>query len=181
MVLLQTHNGEWKPIAFASRSLTDTECRYAQIEKEELAVTWVCEKFAEYILRKQVQLETDHKPLVPSLGKKSLDSLLPQVLRFCLCLMRFEYTMNHVPGNELYTPDTLSRAPVNDQPDSLAKLSAKDVELFIHTLTDLLPDSKDRLQVYQQAQASETVCSKLIEYCKSDWPTHKPKGPLGKY
>ena len=180
-VLLQRHNGEWKPIAFASRSLTDTERRYAQIEKEALAITWACEKFSEYVLGKQILLETDHKPLVPILGKKSLDSLPPRVLCFRLRLMRFEYTIKHVPGKELYTPDTLSRAPVNNQLDSLTKLSARDIELFIHTLTDLLPASKDRLQIYRQAQASDDVCAKLIEYCKSDWPTHKPKGVLSKY
>jgi hypothetical protein len=30
-VLLQRFDHEWKPIAYASRSLTNTECRYAQI------------------------------------------------------------------------------------------------------------------------------------------------------
>ena len=50
-----------------------------QIEKEALALTWSCEKF---ILGRLVQLETDHKPLVPILGLKSQDSLLPRVLRF---------------------------------------------------------------------------------------------------
>jgi len=60
-------------------------------------------------------LETDHKPLVPLLGKKSLDSLPPQELRFHLRLMRFECTITHVPGKELYTPDTLSWAPVDNQ------------------------------------------------------------------
>ena len=64
--------------------------------------------------------------------------------------MRFEYTINHVPGKQFYTPDTLSRAPVDNQFDSLAK--AKDIKLFIHTLIDVLPASKDTLQVYQNAQ-----------------------------
>ena len=32
----------WKPVAYASRSLTETERRYAQIENEALAVTWSC-------------------------------------------------------------------------------------------------------------------------------------------
>ena len=38
-VLLQYHSDTWKPVAFASHSLTDTECRYVQIEKEALALT----------------------------------------------------------------------------------------------------------------------------------------------
>ena len=107
-VLLQLHHGEWKPIAFASRSLSDTERRYAQIEKEALALTWACEKFSEYVLGKEIELETDHKPLVPILGKKISDSLPPRVVRFHLRLMRFKYKIKHVPGKHLYTPDTLS-------------------------------------------------------------------------
>ena len=38
-VLLQKHNGQWKPVVYASRSLTETESRYAQIEKEALVST----------------------------------------------------------------------------------------------------------------------------------------------
>ena len=33
-------NGEWMPVAYGSRAMTDTEQRYAQIEKEALATTW---------------------------------------------------------------------------------------------------------------------------------------------
>ena len=45
--------------------MTETERRYAQIEKEALATTWACEKFSDFILGKRIQVETDHKPLVP--------------------------------------------------------------------------------------------------------------------
>ena len=38
-ILLQLHNGEWKSIAFASCSLSETERRYAQIKKEALVLT----------------------------------------------------------------------------------------------------------------------------------------------
>jgi len=41
---------EWKPIVCASRSMTDAERCYAQIEKEALVITWACEKFSDYIL-----------------------------------------------------------------------------------------------------------------------------------
>ena len=60
-----------------SHSLSDTEKRYAQIEKEALAVTWACSKFSNYILGRPFLIETDHKPLVPILSTKHLDDLPP--------------------------------------------------------------------------------------------------------
>ena len=81
-VLLQKHQSSWKPTAFASHSLSKTEHRYAQIEKEVLAVTWACDTFSDYILGKQITLETDHKPLVPLLGSEHLDHVPPRILRF---------------------------------------------------------------------------------------------------
>ncbi|KAL5516836.1 hypothetical protein EMCRGX_G002260 [Ephydatia muelleri] len=110
-VLLQLHQDEWKPVVYASRSLTETERRYAQIEKEALAITWACEKFSEYILGKQISIETDHKPLVPLLSSKRLDDLPPRVLRFRLRLMRFAFSIVHVPGKYMYTADALFPSP----------------------------------------------------------------------
>ncbi len=68
-----TSDSIWRPVAYASRSLTETERRYAQIEKEALATTWSCEKFHDYVLGKQFEIEMDHKPLVPLLSNKRLD------------------------------------------------------------------------------------------------------------
>ena len=51
----------------------------------------------------------------------------------------------------------------------------------IHTLTNSLPADKDSLNIYRQAQASDEICSNLIAYCRSGWPSHKPKGELRKY
>lgn len=65
-VLLQRSQSSWKPVAFASRTMTDTEQRYAQIEKEALAATWACKNFSNYVLGMKLTLETDHKPLVLS-------------------------------------------------------------------------------------------------------------------
>lgn len=50
-VLLQESNaGEWRPVNYASHSLSETERCYAQIEKEVFAVTRSCEKFSDYVL-----------------------------------------------------------------------------------------------------------------------------------
>ena len=92
--------------------MTKTERRYAQIEKEALAVTWACEKFANSILGHQFEIETDHKPLVPLLSTKHLENLPPRVLRFRLGLARFDYTISHILGKYLYTADALSRSPL---------------------------------------------------------------------
>ena len=111
-VLLQKAADGWKLVAYASRALSDAERRYAQIEKEALAITWACDKFAMYLLGKIFQVETDHKPLVPILSSKHLDTLPPRVLRFRLRLDRFDFSISHIPGKHMYTADTLSRSPL---------------------------------------------------------------------
>jgi len=168
-VLLQKQNQEWRPVAYASRSMSETETRYAQIEKEALAITWACEKFSTYILGKHISIETDHKPLVPLLGNKHLDNLPPRVLRFRLRLMRFSYSIEHVPGKFLYAADTLSRAPLRES-DAQTLQRQSEVESFINTITSHLPASQQRLQEYQKAQATDPICSRVITYCKSEWP-----------
>ena len=57
-------NGQ--PVAFASRTLTPTEQRYAQIEKECLAIVFGCDKFDQYLHgRDFITVHSDHKPLEP--------------------------------------------------------------------------------------------------------------------
>ena len=53
---------ENKPVAFASKSLTDVETRYANIERELLAVVYGCEKFHTYLFGHSFTVHSDHKP-----------------------------------------------------------------------------------------------------------------------
>lgn len=59
-VILQLEGQEWRPVAYASRSLSSVETRYAQVEKEALALTWACERFSDYLLGKTFTIDTDH-------------------------------------------------------------------------------------------------------------------------
>ena len=43
-------NDQWRPVAYASRAMSPTEQRYAQIEKEALGITWASERFADYLI-----------------------------------------------------------------------------------------------------------------------------------
>ena len=68
-----TQNGQ--PLAFASRALSDTETRYAQIEKELLSVVFGLEKFHQYTHGQKVKVQTDHK-LLEAIIKKPLHMAL---------------------------------------------------------------------------------------------------------
>lgn len=74
VLMLRANGGNFKPVAFASRTLSASEKRYAQIEKEALAIAWGCEKFANYIVGKTIDIETDHKPLMKNENEKDLDN-----------------------------------------------------------------------------------------------------------
>ena len=103
-VLLQQHSDmHWKPVTYASRSISDTERRYSQIKKEAQANACACEKFPIYVLGKAIHLETVHKPLAPLLSRTNLNFLPARVLRFRLRLSRFDYIISHVRGKLLYT------------------------------------------------------------------------------
>eukprot|EP00731_Ephydatia_muelleri_P036767 Em0321g6a len=168
-VLLQMEANAWKPEAFASRSMSSTKVRYAQIEKEALATTWACERFRDYLVGKRFCIETDHKPLVPLLSSTHLDNLPPRVLRFRLRLMRFDYSIVHVPGKLLYTADTLSRAPTT-LPDADSNALQDEVEGFVSNVTKCLPATEGKLQTYRVFQASDPECVQIMKYCRFGWP-----------
>jgi len=66
-VLLQ----EGRLVAYASRALNEAEQNYPQIDKELLATVYGCEKFHTYTYVRDIDVQTDHQPLV-SIVKKSL-------------------------------------------------------------------------------------------------------------
>ena len=67
-----------QPIAYASKSLTDTETRYANIERELLAIVFACQRFNTYVLGRPFTVESDHKPL-EMIHQKSLASAPPRL------------------------------------------------------------------------------------------------------
>ena len=151
-VLLQKQkSGERRPVAYISRAMTPTEQRYAQIEKEALALTWASERLEDYLLGLHFCVETDHKPLVPLFSNKLLDDLPLRIQRFRMRMMRFSFSINHVPGKQLSTADALSRAPVNSAEGS-DNLFREEVEAYIQTAVQSLPATEGRLKEIRVSQ-----------------------------
>ena len=119
-----------RPVAYISRTMSPTELRYAQIEKEALSITWACDRFSEFLIGMEFEIQTDHKPLVPLLWTKQLDDLLPRILRFRLRLMRYQFSIYHVPGKNLVTADALSRAPSSEATEEDNSLK-EEVEAYV--------------------------------------------------
>ena len=168
-LLRQKHGDVWKPVAFASRSLSETECRYAQIEKEALAVTWACEKFSNFLIGTTFHVETDHKPLVPLLSTKDLSDIPPRIQRFKMRLMRFHFSISHTSGKALYTADTLSRAPLNIKEESDIDLQLQ-TQAFVDSVVNGIPASQSRLDQVKSNYNSDEVCSSILRYCSEGWP-----------
>ena len=122
--------------------MTPTERRYAQIEKEALAFTWACERLSDYLVGLQFHIQTDHKPLFSS---KHLEELPLRVQRFRMRMMRFQFTIGHVPGKELMIADALSRGPVS-KASAADKLLQREATAFVDFVVEHLPATEQRLQ-----------------------------------
>ena len=105
-----------KPIAFASKALTKTECHYANIEREMLAVIFGAERFRTYVYGRSSTIESDHKPL-ESISQKNLADMPAQLQYMLLHLQGYNYIICYCPGKEMALPDTLSHFSPHPGPD----------------------------------------------------------------
>ncbi|UYV77931.1 K02A2.6-like [Cordylochernes scorpioides] len=163
-------NGIWRPVAYSSRTMTPTEKRYAQIEKEALAITWACERFQDFLLGKRFRIETDHKPLIPLFSTKELSSLTPRLQRFRMRMMRFGFEIVHIPGKELLDADALSRQPL------LTTEGGEDerpTSAHINAVLSSITDKDEMLTKIFEAQQEDTTLKAVVNYLEQGWPDKK--------
>ena len=107
--LIQQHKGKDQPIAFASKSLTDAETGYANIERELLAIIFACQCFSTYLLGRYFVAESDHKPL-EMIAMKNLANVPPRLQRMLLELQRYDVTISTNQGRKCNWPMPLAAA-----------------------------------------------------------------------
>lgn len=112
---------EGKPLTYASKSLTDTEISYAQIEKELLAILWGCKRFLQNVYGWHITVEFDHKPL-KAIIRNPLAAGPPRLQSMIWQLQKYSFTIVHIPGKDIPVADTLSRKSMPCTDHSLSEM-----------------------------------------------------------
>jgi len=101
---------KWRPVAFISKSLSNTERNYKIHNKEMLAVVRCLEVWRHFLEGTVVKFEiwTDHKNLEYFMKTQNLNR---RQARWALYLSRFDFMLKHVLGSKMGKADSLSRRP----------------------------------------------------------------------
>nr|GEY31283.1 reverse transcriptase domain-containing protein [Tanacetum cinerariifolium] len=104
-VLGQRIEKHFRPIHYASKTMTGAESNYTTIEKEMLAVVYAFENFRSYLIMNKSIVYTDHSALKYLFAKKDAKARL---LRWILLLQEFDFKVVDTKGAENYAADHLS-------------------------------------------------------------------------
>ncbi|GFV78350.1 retrovirus-related Pol polyprotein from transposon 17.6 [Trichonephila clavipes] len=130
-------------VAYGSVLLTRTQQRYAQVEKELMAVIYGLEHFNYYTYGRIVTVQTDHKPIL-GLSRKPYDTISPRLQRMLLRLNKYNIQLEYVPGKNLVVVDALSRA--QSTTDNFDEVLGQEATVRINLLTQASPTGR-KLQV----------------------------------
>jgi len=158
-------DGQERPIAFASRTLTKSERNYSQIEKEALAFVFGVRKFHKYLYGRTFHLYTDHKPLVTILGRKTAVPTLAaaRMQHWTVILQVYSYQVEYRPSTEHGNADALSHLRCNNPP------LKEEAELYFFSGLEELPvDAKD----ISRESRRDPVLARVLNYTLTEWPNY---------
>ena len=160
-------DGTEKPIGFASRTLSDTEKKYSQIEKEGLACVFGVARFHTYVYGRHFTLITDHKPLQSLFDGKHPVS--PQasgrIQRWALKLAMYEYDLECRSTYRHGNADALSRLPLSEKPPVVPRL-AEHVLLMEH-----LSNSPVTAMQIKSWTRRDPILAQVLRCIKGGWPS----------
>ena len=160
-----------KPIAYASRAITETETRYAQIEKEMLAIVFSLEKFHQYTFGRKVIVRSDHKPL-ESILKKPLSSAPRRLQGMMMRLQKYDVDVHYERGAKMYIADLLSRV-------YLPEVGFEDDKEFeLVNMVKTLPINQKRLEEIRQGTEADQALQVLKSLILKGWSDDKNDLPI---
>ena len=152
-LLQEDNHGKLRPVAYTSKSLTPAETRYANIEREMLAVVWGCIKFHHYLYGRKFVCQSDHKPL-EDLHLRYLNDAPPRLKRLLLKLQPYDITIKYVPGSQVPVTDAWSRVSPS------GRTEIKGLGVTIHGI--ILDLSHIQVETIQQATKEDQTLQLLI-------------------
>jgi len=101
-------NNLWRPVAFISKALNETERNYEIHDKEMLGVIRCLEAWWHFLegARMKFEIWMDHKNLEYFMSSQNLNC---RQARWALYLSRFDFVPKHIPGSKMGKADGLSR------------------------------------------------------------------------
>ena len=166
--LVQYEDEKMRLIQCGSRTLTDTESRYATCELEALAILHGITSAKHYLLGRQDSFKvlTDHKPLVGLFKKELSDTTNARILRYREKLANFNFTVEWVPGKCHQIADALSRAPVftpaqevkeTAQNDTAAICSAISADPLLEELASMAAADKEYQEILHAVREKQAL------------------------
>lgn len=156
-------------VAYASRALTPAEQRYAQIEKEMLAVVFDCEKFHKLLYGKSdVTIEPDHKP-VETIMRKLISLALMCIQKMILKFQPYQFHPVYVKGKYLGFADYLSRLPL---PESCQSMDDEMMVFKADTLTS------NKHEVIAEATKEDDQLQMLKKVISDGWTDRRADATL---
>jgi hypothetical protein len=159
VLLQEQHDGSFRPIAFGSRFLSETEQKYGHIEKESLAIVFGCEHFHMYIYGREFEIETDHRPLEHIYKPKATNSgkqAPARIERWRLRLQEYDFKVVYKPGSSNLA-DSLSRLSRKSTTDIRSNMEAC-ADRYVHYLTQqLVPKAMSVEEIQQESMKDEEL------------------------
>lgn len=166
-----------KYISCASRTLTQTEENYSQIEKEGLAIIFGLTKFHRYIFGQQFELRTDHKPLLNIFGSRKGIPLhvAKRLQRWALTIMAYQPMFKFIKTEDFGYVDILSRLmqrfPSPEEECVIACVEAEIAAILEHTFENMPLTSEDIMNTMKQDKSLQ----QLRYYIINGWPKEKSR------
>lgn len=162
-------NGTERPVAYASRTLTESEKRYAQIDREALALVFGVKKFKEYLFGKPFILVTDNRPLTHILcPNKSLSTVAAsRIQRWAVFLGSFNYSIEHRSAANHENVDGLSRLPAQRAPAE----RMLEADMFTVKQINTLPVTSDAIS---RETKKDPLLSRVLMNTMNGWTEKEP-------
>jgi len=164
LVLMQKKPQGWKAVECASRSPTEVEKRYPQIDREVLGIRWACERCYKYLIGSSFVVETHHQPLIP-LFNNPHSSTPMRIERRLLYLQQFDYQLKYCPSKH-NAADYLSMHMLPLTESEIQTSEAR--KQVVHSIiTDTAPHAISLADI-QAATRKEKDLRKLIPLIQAD-------------